>query len=163
MTVLPEVQVKPSCTQTKIFRGLADGLGQNLPCHHLGPEFKHLMVRKKKYAMGYTFVEKKIIYVKNVTVFGVLTVSLDRSWWVELMDDLPVWKPVLRIRKRFFYLVLDAGFFSIRIRIQVKEHIFFKAITKFRNFHFQQKKKEGTGTVGTGTYLPILLKGICPR
>jgi len=37
------------------------------------------MVRKKKYAMGYTFVEKKIIYVKNVTVFGVLTVSLDRS------------------------------------------------------------------------------------
>jgi len=37
------------------------------------------MVRKKKYAMGYTFGEKKIIYVKNVTVFGVLTVSLDRS------------------------------------------------------------------------------------
>ena len=65
MTVLPEVQVKPSCTQTKIFRGLDDGLGQNWPCHHLGPEFRHLMVRKKKYAMGYTFGEKKLFMSKT--------------------------------------------------------------------------------------------------
>jgi hypothetical protein len=35
-------------------------------------------VRKKKHAMGYTFGEKKIIYVKNVTVLVDLTVLFGR-------------------------------------------------------------------------------------
>jgi hypothetical protein len=66
--------------------GLGDGIGQNKPCHHLGP-FKIIFPTGKFFGYLKEFLRNKLICTKKVTKLPSLTVQVQNNAFFKTQND----------------------------------------------------------------------------